>query len=197
MARKSHSPTPPHPGNDDDVVDDCHQESPRGNTPPRSPTPTESPSHKHPTPPPSPEPKVTVSVVLTSNSISIPPVTYVSIPLTTFTTTPPVSSTPVFSTPISIIPLPPIINQTPTPTLLEPTVVVNVSDTGATTDTQPPIITKPLSPPNSTGSDATIGGDNDEYDFTYFSPYRLQSDEGNDAPVNRQHLQGIHEKLDQ
>ncbi|XP_023728170.1 uncharacterized protein LOC111875872 [Lactuca sativa] len=147
MARKSQSPTPPNSGNDDDAAEDSRQESPRGNTPPRSPTPTESPSHKQPTPPPSTKPKVTVLVVLTSNSISTPPVTYVSIPTTTFTTT--ISNAPpVSSTPISIIPLPPIITQTPTPTIPEQTVIVNISDTGATTNTQPPVITKPLSPTN-------------------------------------------------
>ncbi|KAL7619013.1 hypothetical protein Lser_V15G04290 [Lactuca serriola] len=180
MARKSKSPTPPDSGNDDDEVMESRQESPRGNTPPKSPTPTESPSHKLPTPPPSPKSKVTVSVVLTSTSISTPPVTSISIPTTTFTTTisqaPPVSCTLVSSTPISTIPLPPIITQTTTTTLPEQTVEVNVSNMGETTDIQPPVITKPLSPTNSTGSGATLD---------------------NDAPVNRQHLQSIHEKLDQ
>lgn len=42
----------------------------------------------------------------------------------------------------------------------------------------------------------TLGGDNDEYDSTYFSPGRLQSDEDTEAPINRQHLDSIHEKLD-
>ncbi|XP_023741985.1 uncharacterized protein LOC111890055 [Lactuca sativa] len=92
MARKSKSPTPPDSDNDGADVEESHQESPRGNTPPRSPTPTESPSHKQPTPTPSPKPKVTVSVVLTSTSISTPPVISVSIPTTTFTST--ISQTP-------------------------------------------------------------------------------------------------------
>ena len=65
-----------------------------------------------------------------------------------------------------------------------------------TTETEPPIITKPLSPTNSTDSGATLGGQNDEYDSTYFSPYRLLTDEDDDAPITRQHLQSIHEKLD-
>ena len=80
---------------------------------------------------------------------------------------PPVTSTPISTTQLP----PPIISQTTTTMIPEPTVEVNVSDTGATTVTETPIIHKPLSPTHSTDSGATLGGENDEYDSTYFSPY--------------------------
>ncbi|XP_023754897.1 uncharacterized protein LOC111903350 [Lactuca sativa] len=186
MAKRSKQQIPPSPDHsENDGEDEVPPESPRGNTPPQSPPQTESPPHKIPTPPPSPKqtppkptPKVPVSVIPTSTtetSLPHPLVSTVSISLTTL------------SAPIT---------HTTTTTLPEQTARVNVSDTGAPTETEPPVITKPISPTHSTESGATLGGDNDEYDSTYFSPYRLQSDEDTDTPINRQHLQSIHEKLD-
>lgn len=179
MAKRSKqqiAPSPDHSEHDEE--DDVPPESPRGNTPPRSPSQTESPPHKLPTPPlspkqtpPNPTPKVSVSVVPTSTtetSLPPPPVTFVSISLTTLST--------------------PIITQTTTTTLSEQTKRVNVSDTGAPTETETPVINKPISPTHSIESGATLRGDNDEYDSTYFSPYWLQSDEDTDASVNHQHL---------
>ncbi|XP_023771054.1 uncharacterized protein LOC111919701 [Lactuca sativa] len=189
LAKRSRNQTPPSPAHPkEDEEDEVPPESSRGNTPPISPTPTESPPHKLPTPPPSPKPKppsptpkVPVSVVTTSpKKPSFPPppplVSSVSIPITTLPT--------------------PIISQSTTITIPEPTATVNVSDMGAPTETEPPVIRKPLTPTHSIGSSATLGEDNDEYDSTYFSPYWLQSDEDNDVPINHQYLQRIHEKLD-
>ncbi|XP_023748912.2 pollen-specific leucine-rich repeat extensin-like protein 2 [Lactuca sativa] len=186
MARRSKSPTPPSSENDkaDEEVK-SHHKSPRGNTRPRSPTPTEPIHDKIPTLPPSPKQTISVSV-----PIDPPPTT--SQPTTSLPPPPPVTSTPISTTHLP----PPIISQTTTTTIPELTVEVNVSDTGATTVTKTPIIHKPLSPTHSTDSGATLGGENDEYDSTYFSPYRLPTDDDADAPITTQHLQNINEKLD-
>ncbi|XP_023770501.1 flocculation protein FLO11-like [Lactuca sativa] len=187
MARRSKSPTPSSSDNEkEDDEEEVHHESSRGNTPPRSPTPTETIHTKIPTPPPSPKHTVVVSV-----PIDPPPTT--SQPTISLPQSPPVTTIP-----ISTSPLPdPIISQSTTTTIPDPTVGVNVSDTGATTTTtEPPVFTKPLSPTKSNDYCATLGGENDEYDSTYFGPYRLPSDEDNDDPVSSHHLQGIHDKLD-
>ncbi|KAL7592155.1 hypothetical protein Lser_V15G35167 [Lactuca serriola] len=203
MARKPKGPSPSQSNKKDDEEATSPHVSPRGNTPPRSPSPTQEvniptppPSPKQsppkaedvkiPTPPPSPKqptptltPKVPVSVVpTTTTETSIPP------PQVSFVF---VSTTP-FSTPI--------ITPVTTTTIPKQTARVNVSNTGASTVSDTPVITIPPSPTQSTGSGATLGGDNDECDSTYFSPYRLQSDEDTEAPINRQHLDRIHEKLD-
>ncbi|XP_023739769.1 uncharacterized protein LOC111887864 [Lactuca sativa] len=125
-------------------------------------------------------------------SVPIGPPPTTSQPTTSLPPTPLVTTIPISTSPLP----PPIISQSTITTIPDPTVEVNVSDTGATTTTKTPVITKPLSPANSTDSGATLGGENDEYDSRYFGPYRLPSDEDNDAPVNSQHLQSIHEKLD-
>ncbi|KAL7605585.1 hypothetical protein Lser_V15G18947 [Lactuca serriola] len=178
MARRTKSPTPPSSENDkDDEEEEDHPESPRGNTTPKSPTPTDPIHNKIPTPPPSPKPTIAVSV-----PIDPPPTT--SQPTISLPQTPPVTTIPISTSPFP----PPIISQSTTTTIPDPTVEVNVSDTGATATTETPVITKHLSPINSTDSGATLGGENEEFDSTYFSPYRLPSDEDNDAPVNRQHL---------
>ncbi|XP_023734775.1 uncharacterized protein LOC111882635 [Lactuca sativa] len=188
MARKPKGPSPLPSDNEDDEED----KSPRGNTPPRSsslipevkiPTPPQSPKLSPPKPDeptPTPTPKLLVLVASTSiteTSLPPPPVSSVSISTTPFTT-------PII-TPITI-----------TTTIPDETTSVNVSDTGALTVSKTPVLTLPPSPTKSTDSGATLGRDNDEYDSTYFSPYRLQSDEDIEAPINRQHLDSIHEKLD-
>ncbi|XP_023737424.1 uncharacterized protein LOC111885390 [Lactuca sativa] len=186
MARRSKIPTPPSSENDkENEEEEGHHESPRGNTPPRSPTLTEPIHDKIPTPPLSPKQTIPVSV-----PIDPPPTA--SQPTTSLPPPPPVTSTPISTTQLP----PPIISKTTTSIIPEPTMEVNVSDTRATTVTETPIINKPLSPTHSTDSGATLGGENDEYDLTYFSPYRLPTDEDDDAPVTSQHLQSINEKLD-
>ncbi|KAL7587827.1 hypothetical protein Lser_V15G41173 [Lactuca serriola] len=171
MARKPKGPTPPPSDDEDDQEVDSPYESPRGKTPPRSPSPI--PEDKIPTPPPSPK--------------QFPPK-----PETVKIPTPPPSPSPK--------PTPPK-QPTPTPTLEIPvlvvlTVGVNVSHSGAPTVSETPATPIPPSPTKSTDSGATLGVDNDEYDSTHFSPYRLQLDEDTEGPINRQHLDSIHEKLD-
>ncbi|XP_023760257.1 uncharacterized protein PB18E9.04c-like [Lactuca sativa] len=187
MERRSKSPTPPSSENDkEDEEEESHHESPRGNTPPRSPTPTEPIHNKIPTLPPSPKQTISVSVA------TIPPITTSSQTTTSLSPPPPVTYIPISTTPLP----PPIISQPTTTTIPEPTVGVNVSDTGTTTVTETPFINKPLSPTHSTDTVATLGGENDEYDSTYFSPYRFPTDEDDDTPITSQHLQSINEKLD-
>ncbi|XP_023739506.1 lisH domain-containing protein C1711.05-like [Lactuca sativa] len=63
--------------------------------------------------------------------------------------------------------------------------------------TEPPATTKPLSPTPSTDTTPVLGGEDLEFDSTYFSPYRVQSDEDEDAPVTKRHLKAVNDKLDQ
>ncbi|XP_023768812.1 uncharacterized protein LOC111917354 [Lactuca sativa] len=84
-----------------------------------------------------------------------------------------------------------------TTTTTEPPVRVNVSDTGAPTiETETTVTTKPLSPSPSLDSTPILGGDNFEYDSTYYSPYPLPSEDDNDAPVTTQQLKDLNAKLD-
>ncbi|XP_023744183.1 uncharacterized protein PB18E9.04c-like [Lactuca sativa] len=190
MAKRSKSPTPPSSEKDEENDEEkITHESPRGNTPPRSPSPTHSLHDNLLIPPPSPKQTVSLSVA------PVPSPT--TSQTTTSTTSLPPPPPPVTSVPISTTPLPPpIISQSTTTTIPDPIVEVNVSDTGATIGTEPPVTTKPLSPTHSTDSGATLGGANDEFDSTYYSPYRLPTDEDDDAPITHQHLQTINEKLD-
>lgn len=74
---------------------------------------------------------------------------------------------------------------------------VNVYDTRAhTVGVSIPVITKPPSPSCSTESEPILGGANFEFDSTYYSPYRLPSEDDDEAPLSKQHLQSLHDKLD-
>ena len=42
-----------------------------------------------------------------------------------------------------------------------------------------------------------LGGKDLEFDSSYFSPYHVQSDEDEDAPVTKHHLKAVNDKLDQ
>ncbi|KAL7597951.1 hypothetical protein Lser_V15G22324 [Lactuca serriola] len=137
-----------------------HEGSPRGNTLPRSPTPQVQ--HDVRTPPPSPkETTVPISVA------PIPP--------------------PVTSQPITTTPLPPLVFSqatTTTTTTTGPSVSVNVSDTGAyTINISTPVTTKPPSPTSSTDSEPILGGANFEFDSNYYIPYRLPSEDDDEALV--------------
>ncbi|XP_023745508.1 pollen-specific leucine-rich repeat extensin-like protein 1 [Lactuca sativa] len=149
-----------------------HEGSPRGNTPPRSSTP-EVQIHV-PTPPPSPK-QTTIPIFVAP----IPP--------------------PVTSQPTTTVPLPPpIFSSATTTTTTGPSVSVNVSDTGAhTVSSDTPVTIKPLSPSPSTDFEPILGGENFDFDSTYYSPYRIPSeDNDDDAPVTKLHLKDIHDKLD-
>ncbi|XP_023745445.1 uncharacterized protein LOC111893610 [Lactuca sativa] len=166
-----------------------HEDLPKGSTSPRSPTPTEQLNDKIPTPPPSP-PKTTVQV---SVAPPIPP-TQPTQPTTT-ALPPPVSTKPI-STTITPLP-PPIISPSIITTMTELPAKVNVSNTGANIETETPVTPKPLSPSPLNDSASTLGGDNFEFDSTYYSPYRLPTDKDEEAPVTRQKVQGLDDKLDQ
>lgn len=156
--------------------------SPRGNTPPRSPTPEVELNESVPTPPPSPT-HTTMPVFLAPIS---PPIS--TQPASTSPLPPPVSTFPISTAPLP----PPIIFQVTTTTTTEPLARVNVSDMGApTVGTETPITPKPLSPSSSTDSEPILSGDNFDFDSTYYSPYRLQSEDEDDAPVTRQHLKSL------
>ncbi|XP_023746786.1 uncharacterized protein LOC111894938 [Lactuca sativa] len=159
--------------------------SPREPTPPRSPTPPESPKHNRvPTPIQSPKQTVPLSVPIVTTPLTTP--------ATTLPSSPPITTVPISTVSISS----PLITESTTTTIPKSTVEVNVSDTGATTATTTPIDTKLPSPTQSNDSGATLGGDDEEFDSIYYSPYRLQSDDETDAPVSCKQIQGIHEKLD-
>ncbi|XP_023756378.1 flocculation protein FLO11-like [Lactuca sativa] len=120
-------------GDDDE---EQHKGSPRGNTPPQSPTPKDLVNDSVPTPPPSP-PKTTVPV-----TVAPPPPS--STPLVSTIASPP----PVISTPITTAPLPPpifsntIFYSTPIITsTIDSFVNVNTSDVGAMTEEPPKVIT--------------------------------------------------------
>ncbi|XP_023738131.1 extensin-like [Lactuca sativa] len=144
----------------------------RGDTLPRSPTP-EIPVRSHP---PSPRP-VTIPV-------SIPPIlpfpttqpsTIIPIPTPIFTDT---TTTTTTTGAHSTAPTPPVTTEPPI-------------------TTEPPTTTKPLSPTPSTDTTPVLGSEDLEFDSTYFSPYRVQSDEDDDERVTKRHLKAFNDKLDQ
>nr|KAJ0207837.1 hypothetical protein LSAT_V11C500243510 [Lactuca sativa] len=107
------------------------------------------------------------------------------------------------SQPTSTIPIPtPIFTDTTTtgahstapipPIATEPPLITKRSIT-----TEPPRTTKPLSPTPSIDTTPILGGEDLEFDSTYFSPYRVQSDEDDDEPVTKHHLKAVNDKLDQ
>ncbi|KAL7585290.1 hypothetical protein Lser_V15G44552 [Lactuca serriola] len=165
--------------------------SPPGNTLPRSPTPE---AH------------------FSTSPISSPPVTIpISIPPITSTTQIPSTSIPV---------PPPIFTEATTTTTAE--VRTNVSDTGAHTDaptatsapeptpttehttqpeptftTEPPASPPPSSPDHAAESEEPfLGGEDMTFDSVYYSPFQVQSDDDDDAPVTKRHLKELHDKID-
>ncbi|KAL7593890.1 hypothetical protein Lser_V15G33732 [Lactuca serriola] len=144
------SDPPPEPESSEDDVSQ-HESSSRGNSPPPSPT------HE-------------------GNRKSPPTSPTQSVPITIAPFPPPISSSTTTSIPI---PIPLFIGvSTTTTTPNEPHVHVNVADTGApTTESEPPITSKPLSLPPSHGSDT--------------------SDDDDDDPVTKRHLKDLNDKLDQ
>ncbi|KAL7615495.1 hypothetical protein Lser_V15G04566 [Lactuca serriola] len=162
--------------------------SPRGNTPPRSPT-----------------PKIHIS----TSPISSPPVTIpISIPPITSTTQIPSTS----------IPIPPPIFTEATTTTAD--VRTNISDMGVHTDapkstsapeptpttkytTQPepttttePPPSPPPSPQAAEDEEPFLGGEDMTFDSVYYSPFQVQSDDDDDAPITKKHLKELHNKID-
>ncbi|XP_023769602.1 uncharacterized protein LOC111918175 [Lactuca sativa] len=82
----------------------------------------------------------------------------------------------------------------------QPTIPPSESDSESSKDEvtiEPPVTTTPPSPTQSTETNTVLGGDDLEFDSTYISPYRVQSDDYDDAPVTKRHLKTITDKLDQ
>ncbi|KAL7600954.1 hypothetical protein Lser_V15G23568 [Lactuca serriola] len=162
-------------------------------TPPKSPTPPPSPKNTHvPTPPASP--KLTkLPTPPPSPTIPTPPLSpKQKAPLSVPTDIPPITTEPtslptstiISSIPISTTPIPtPLITESITTTIFQNPVDINVSDTGATTMIDTPVINIPPSPTPSSTSGATLGGDDEDYDSLYYSPYRIPTDNDVDAPV--------------
>ncbi|KAL7586246.1 hypothetical protein Lser_V15G38226 [Lactuca serriola] len=66
-----------------------------------------------------------------------------------------------------------------------------------TPPTTPPASPPPPSPENaSDGDNPYLGGDHMNFDSVYYSPFQVQSDEEDDAPVTKKHLKELHEKVD-
>ncbi|XP_052625758.1 pollen-specific leucine-rich repeat extensin-like protein 2 [Lactuca sativa] len=139
----------------------------RGDTLPRSPTP-KIPVRCHP---PSPPP------------VTIPPI--FPIPTTQPFTTIPVP-TPIFTTTTTRTTTTGAHFTAPNPPITEPPVT-----------TERPATLKPLSPTQSTKTTTILGGEDLEFDSTYFSSYRVQSDDDDDEPITKRHLKAVNEKLDQ
>ncbi|XP_023734793.1 flocculation protein FLO11-like [Lactuca sativa] len=197
MAQRPKTLSPSSSGNDEeqyveDEEEDQREGYLRGNTPPQSPTPEGTLNDSIPTPPPSP-PKTTIHVSIalippspttqTTNIVS-PPLPVISIPLST-TPLPP----PIFSQ--ATVTFTPIITTT-----TESLVQVNTSDVGAKTEDNPKVTTEPISPTHSSESGPVVGGTDFEFDSTYYNPYRIPSDEDEAAPVTKQQLNSVYEKLD-
>ncbi|XP_052625772.1 flocculation protein FLO11-like [Lactuca sativa] len=157
-------------------------ESIRGDSPPRS------PSHEVP---------------VTTEPVSSSPITIcISIsPITSSTYIPPTS-----------FPIPPPIFSEATKTTTTG-VRTNVSNMGDRTSapehthtTEPtstpkptPITEPPTSPLSSNDSAETgtfLGGEDMTFDSVYYSPYQVQSDDDDDAPVTKKHIKELHEKID-
>ncbi|XP_023756223.1 uncharacterized protein LOC111904724 [Lactuca sativa] len=148
----------------------------RGDTPPRSPTP-EIPVR---TLPPSPPP-VTIPAFIPpiSQTTTSQPFTSIPIPIPIFADTTSTTTTkPTFN-----IPKPPV---------NEPTFTIENPIT-----TEAPATSKPLSPTPSTETTPILGGEDLEFDSTYFSPYRVQNEDDEDEPITKHHLKAVNEKLDQ
>ncbi|XP_023728921.1 uncharacterized protein LOC111876603 [Lactuca sativa] len=80
----------------------------------------------------------------------------------------------------------------PNPPVTEPTFTTKPPPT-----TEPPTTSKPLSPTPSIETTPILGGEDLEFDSTYFSPYRVQSEDDDDGPITKRHLKVVNDKPDQ
>nr|KAJ0212218.1 hypothetical protein LSAT_V11C400205170 [Lactuca sativa] len=85
----------------------------------------------------------------------------------------------------------------PTFTIPKPPITEPTFTTEPPLTTEPPPSSKPLSPTPSTETTPILGGEDVEFDSTYFSPYRVQSKDDDDEPITKRHLKAVNEKLDQ
>ncbi|KAL7618147.1 hypothetical protein Lser_V15G04357 [Lactuca serriola] len=155
------------PSSDSENKCSDEEDSGRGDTPPRSPTPEILVRSFPPSPPPVTIPS---SIPPISQTTTSQPFTSKPIPTPIFTDTTSTTTTkPTFT-----IPNPPV---------TEPTFTTEHQPT-----TEPPTTSKPLSPTPSTETTPILGGEDFEFDSTYFSPYRVQSEDDDDEPITKHHL---------
>ncbi|XP_023757881.1 flocculation protein FLO11-like [Lactuca sativa] len=167
--RQKNAPYSENESSDEEVVG-------RGDTPPRSPTPEIPVRSLPPSPPPI---TIPASIPPVSQTTTSQPFTSKPIPTPIFTNTNSTTTTkPTFT-----IPKPPV---------TEPTFTTQPPPT-----TEPPTTSKPLSPTPSIDTTPILGGEDLEFDSTYFSPYRVQSEDDDDEPVTKSHLKVVNDKLDQ
>ncbi|KAL7586245.1 hypothetical protein Lser_V15G38227 [Lactuca serriola] len=59
-----------------------------------------------------------------------------------------------------------------------------------------PVISKSISPSPSSNSFPVLGGEELEFESYYYSPYRVQIEDDDDAPLTKRNLRDLNEKLD-
>ncbi|KAL7590731.1 hypothetical protein Lser_V15G37323 [Lactuca serriola] len=188
-------------------------DSPRGNTPPRSPTPE---MQIHTSPIPSPTQTIPTSIPtinpfthIPKTSFPMPPPIFTDATATstakvttnvsdtgvhTDATEPPPATEPIHTTETQKAPEP-----TPTQKQTEPTPTPTPETTQPepTHTTTPPASPPPPSPGHaSDGDNPFLGGEHMTFDSVYYSPFQVQSDDDEDAPVTKKHLKELHDKVD-
>ncbi|KAL7598003.1 hypothetical protein Lser_V15G22322 [Lactuca serriola] len=73
----------------------------------------------------------------------------------------------------------------------------NTTQPEPTHTTEPPVSPPPSSPAHaSEEEEPLLGGENMTFDSVYYSPFQVQSDDNDDSPVTKRHLQELHDKID-
>ncbi|KAL7597933.1 hypothetical protein Lser_V15G27207 [Lactuca serriola] len=164
--------------------------SPRGNTPPRSPTPeihiSISPISSPLVTIPISIPPITSTAQIPSTSIPIPPPIFTKATTTTAEVRTNVSDTGVHTDAPKSTSAP-----EPTPT------TEHTTQTEPTFTTEPPASTPPSSPAHAAESEEPfLGGEDITFDSVYYSLFQVQSDDDDDAPITKKHLKELHDKID-
>nr|KAJ0220199.1 hypothetical protein LSAT_V11C200056640 [Lactuca sativa] len=89
----------------------------------------------------------------------------------------------------------PVCSNPPSPPLV--TIPVSIPPIFPILTTQPFTIIPIPTPIFTDTTTTTTGGEDLKFDSTYFSPYRVQSDDDDDEPVTKCHLKAVNEKLGQ
>ncbi|KAL7609651.1 hypothetical protein Lser_V15G12998 [Lactuca serriola] len=174
------------------------EDSPRGNTPPRSRTPEiQIPPSPIPSPPntiPTSIPTINPFTHIPNTSIPMPPPIFTDATTTsTADVRANVSDTGVHTDAPETTPAPETTNTSePTPTPIPET-----TQPAPTHTTVPPASPLPHSPGHvSEGEEPFLGGENMTFDSVYYSLFQVQSDDDDDAPVIKKHLKELHDKVD-
>ncbi|KAL7597501.1 hypothetical protein Lser_V15G22287 [Lactuca serriola] len=105
-------------------------------------------------------------------------------------TEPPPTTKPIHTTETQQPPEPTLTQQQPEPTPAQ-------TQPEPTHTTTPPTSPPPPSPGHaSDGDNPFLGGEHMTFDSVYYSPFQVQSDDDEDAPVTKKHLKELHEKVD-